>query len=83
MYFLGLKGPKPTTEGRKQSDRVTGHDKLTEHEYRTFQQAYSFFNAELFANSLPDLLVTLQRHAGAKGYFAPERFHGRVENEND
>jgi predicted SprT family Zn-dependent metalloprotease len=37
----------------------------------------------LFASSLPDLLVTLQRHAGAKGYFAPERFRRRVENEND
>jgi hypothetical protein len=24
-------------------------------------------------------LVTLRRHAGAKGYFAPERFTGRVE----
>jgi predicted SprT family Zn-dependent metalloprotease len=24
--------------------------------------------------------VTLQRHARAKGYFAPERFAGRVEN---
>ena len=56
---------------------------ITEHEYRTFQRAYSFFNGKLFANSLPDLLVTLQRHAGAKGYFAPERFKGRVENENE
>lgn len=28
---------------------------------------------------LPDVLVTLQRHAKAKGYFSPERFMGRVE----
>jgi hypothetical protein len=41
---------------------------------------YDFFNAELFANSLPHVLVTLQRHARAKGYFAPDRFAGRVEN---
>jgi hypothetical protein len=25
------------------------------------------------------VLVTLQRHAKARGYFAPERFTGRIE----
>jgi hypothetical protein len=54
---------------------------ITQSEYRTFQQAYDFFNAELFAGSLPQVLVTLQRHAKAYGYFAPERFIGRVEQE--
>src|SRR5262252_3595744 len=58
---------------------MTNTNPITECEYRTFQHAYSFFNAKLFANSLPDLLVTLQRHAAAKGYFAPERFTGRLE----
>jgi hypothetical protein len=52
---------------------------ITEREYRAFQYAYNFFNAELFCNSLPRVLVTLQRHARAKGYFALERFAGRVE----
>jgi hypothetical protein len=52
---------------------------ITEREYSAFQHAYNFFNAELFGNSLPHVLVTLQRHARAKGYFAPERFVGRVE----
>ena len=52
---------------------------ITEREYQAFQNAYNFFNAELFGNSLPHVLVTLQRHARAKGYFAPERFAGRVE----
>jgi len=46
---------------------MTNTNLITEREYRTFQDAYSFFNAKLFGNSLPDLLVTLQRHAGAKG----------------
>jgi len=55
-------------------------NRITEREYQAFQDAYSFFNAKLFGNSLPDLLVTLQRHAGAKGYFAPERFTGRMGN---
>src|SRR5208283_6170606 len=47
--------------------------------YRAFQEAYDFFNAELFKGTLPNVLVTLQRHANSKGYFAPERFSGRVE----
>ena len=52
---------------------------ITEREYRAFQSAYDFLNTELFAGSLPHVLVTLQRHANAKGYFAPDRFAGRVE----
>ncbi len=52
---------------------------IAEREYRAFQSAYSFFNGELFSNSLPHVLVTLQRHAKAKGYFAPDRFEGRGE----
>ncbi|HTV54292.1 MAG TPA: SprT-like domain-containing protein [Terriglobia bacterium] len=54
---------------------------ITQAEYRAFQQAYDFFNAELFAGSLPPVLVTLQRHAKAYGYFSPERFVGRAEKE--
>lgn len=49
-------------------------------EYQAFQQAYDFFNAELFAGALPQVLVTLQRHANTRGYFSPERFAGRSKN---
>lgn len=52
---------------------------ITEREYSAFQSAYDFLNAELFAGSLPHVLVTLQRHANAKGYFAANRFAGRTE----
>src|ERR1700737_3526728 len=52
---------------------------ITPAEYRAFQQAYDFFNAELFGASLPHVLVTLQRHANTRGYFSPERFTGRIE----
>lgn len=52
---------------------------ITPAQYRAFQQAYDFFNAELFAGSLPAVLVTLQRHAKSKGYFSPDRFTGRTE----
>jgi predicted SprT family Zn-dependent metalloprotease len=52
---------------------------ITPAEYRAFQKAYDFFNVELFGASLPHVLVTLQRHAKARGYFSPERFTGRTE----
>jgi SprT-like family len=54
---------------------------ITPAEYRAFQQAYDFFNTELFGGSLPQVLVTLQRHAKAYGYFSPERFIGRAGQE--
>jgi hypothetical protein len=52
---------------------------ITEREYRAVQAAYDFLNTELFSGYLPHVLVTLQRHAKAKGYFAPNRFAGRIE----
>ena len=52
---------------------------ITLKEYQGFQKAYDFFNRELFAGGLPQVLVTLQRHANSRGYFSPERFKGRVE----
>jgi predicted SprT family Zn-dependent metalloprotease len=58
---------------------ATGQEAITPAEYRAFQEAYDFFNAELFAGSLPHVLVTLQRHANARGYFSPDRFTGRTE----
>jgi hypothetical protein len=74
-----------TTKTVAQTDFVSYEtimqESITQTEYRTFQQAYDFFNAELFGGSLPQVLVTLQRHAKAYGYFAPERFIGRVEEE--
>jgi len=59
--------------------KVTTKEAITPAQYRAFQEAYDFFNAELFNGSLPHVLVTLQRHANARGYFAPERFTGRIE----
>jgi predicted SprT family Zn-dependent metalloprotease len=52
---------------------------ITQAQYRAFQQAYDFFNAQLFEGTLPNVLVTLHRHANTRGYFAPERFTGRGE----
>ncbi|MBC7683660.1 MAG: SprT-like domain-containing protein [Bdellovibrionales bacterium] len=56
------------------------HKAITTAEYGAFQKAYDFFNTHLYGGSLPHVLVTLQRHAKAKGYFSPERFIGRTED---
>src|ERR1035438_485911 len=76
---------RPMTKALFKSPRVSyetnmDEEDITQAEYRAFQQAYDFFNAELFGGSLPPVLVTLQRHAKARGYFAPERFTGRTAN---
>ena len=51
---------------------------ITITEYQSFQEAYDFFNRELFGGTLPQVLVTLQRHAKTYGYFSPQRFSGRA-----
>lgn len=45
--------------------------------YGGLNQAYDFFNARLFGGALPRCLITMQRHKGAYGYFAGERFGSR------
>src|SRR4029077_16897643 len=50
---------------------------FTAMEYGTLQDAYDHFNAALFEGRLPQVLITLQRHARARGYFSPERFQRR------
>src|SRR5262245_36708868 len=52
---------------------------ITQTEYRAFQTAYDFFNAELFGGTLPAVLITLQRHSRAYGFLAPKKFVGRSE----
>jgi SprT-like family len=59
--------------------KATIKEPITSAEYRAFQKAYDFFNAELFGGSLPHVLVTLQRRAKTQGYFSPERFTGRIQ----
>jgi len=59
--------------------KPANREPITPAQYRAFQEAYDFFNTELFGGSLPHVLVTLQRHANARGYFSPERFTGRIE----
>lgn len=53
-------------------------ESVTRIEYGSFQQAYDFFNAELFDGKLPSVLITFQRHANTRGYFAKDRFSERA-----
>lgn len=57
------------------------NDAITPPQYHAFQHAYDFMNGELFSNSLPHVLITLQRHAKAAGYFSPDRFSGRIDKQ--
>jgi hypothetical protein len=66
---------------KKAAATKSKHESVTQAEYRAFQQAYDFFNRELFGGTLPHVLVTLQRHAKAKGYFSPECFSGRIDDD--
>jgi len=49
----------------------------TDETYRSFYEAYRFFNAELFDDELPDCLFTMQRSKRSRGYFVGERFGHR------
>lgn len=51
--------------------------RITSVEYRTLQDAYDHFNAVLFAGTLPQVMITLQRHSRARGYFSAKRFQRR------
>jgi hypothetical protein len=50
---------------------------VTAAEYGTLQDAYDHFSAALFDGSLPQVLITLQRCRGARGYLSSNRFKRR------
>ena len=53
---------------------------ISSREYLGLDAAFGFFNRELFANTLPDVLITLNRKRGAAGYFHNEIFQERDGN---
>jgi len=42
--------------------------------YNSLDAAFRYFNKELFGNKLPHCLITMQRKAKSRAYFASERF---------
>jgi hypothetical protein len=51
---------------------------ITPIEYSGLQEAYDEFNKRLFDGALVDVFIVYQRHAHSRGYFAPDRYSGRV-----
>ena len=49
-------------------------DDITARHYLTLQDAFNYFNSQLFDNRLPQVLITLQRHPHALGYFSADDF---------
>jgi hypothetical protein len=52
---------------------------ITPIEYSGLQEAFDHFNTALFEGSLPDVFITYQRKAHSFGYFAADRFSGRID----
>jgi len=46
-------------------------------EYLNLQQAFDYFNAELFNGKLPSVQITLQRRARMRGHFSPNKYSSR------
>jgi predicted SprT family Zn-dependent metalloprotease len=65
--------PQPQSRSYDQASAA-----ITPVEYGGLQKAYDHFNAELFANALPDCFITYQRKANSAGYFSANRFSDRV-----
>jgi hypothetical protein len=77
---------KKTTPSRKTTKKSRSYERtadqpiaITPLEYGGLQEAYDFFNVILFDGALPDVFITYQRRANSAGYFAPDRFSGRIE----
>jgi hypothetical protein len=49
----------------------------TREAYAGFYTAWDYFNGSLFGNKLPACLITMQRWARSKGFFAGEQFGHR------
>lgn len=49
----------------------------TKQAYDELQQAYDFFNTDLFSGKLPNCLITIKRSKHYAGYFSAERFVNR------
>lgn len=49
----------------------------TEEAYAELQEAYDFYNSELFEGKLPPCLITFQRQKATLGYFSRKRFGRR------
>ena len=50
----------------------------TDEIYEQIEQAYDYFNRELFNDQLPNCLITVQREKNTMGYFSPMRWSNNL-----
>ncbi len=50
---------------------------ITTDNYKTLDDAYSYFNKKLFDDKLPDCIITFQRQSRTLGYYHHEKFEER------
>ena len=48
--------------------------------YTLFNKAFEHFNAQLFSNELPSVIITLQRQSNMMGYFSKNRWSNKAGN---
>ena len=80
------KQPGTKSETNPQPQQVQSYQRrddrpgaITPIEYSGLQEAFDHFNGALFEGSLPDVFITYQRKAHSFGYFAADRFSGRID----
>jgi anti-anti-sigma factor len=61
---------------KHETHKETNGDFITAREYGILQRAYTHFQC-LFPKTLPPVLITLQRHRGAYGFFLADSFRRR------
>lgn len=71
--------PKPKKQLRSSKSQPLATAAITRIEYSGLQTAFDFFNVALFDGKLANAFITYQRKPHSAGYFAPDRFAGRIE----
>jgi len=52
---------------------------FTQAQYSLLDEAYKFFNKQLFSNQLPECMIVLHRKKSSRGYFHAERYIQKAE----
>lgn len=55
----------------------------TRETYNALQDAFNWFNRELFSSNLPQVIIVLHRKKGAKGYFWADMWHKHIDSESE
>jgi DNA-binding transcriptional regulator YiaG len=80
-------GPPPPKPKETQETKATAPHRTTQRQkddgpppptgeqYRAYMDLFHYFNRVLFADGLPEVLLSFSRHAKKGGFYAPERWH--------